>query len=64
MSDPEADAYLKNLEHLVTARTEQLRAAVTAMEKLTEALEPLRPDIVKQVRDEFDAANIQIAMTS
>ena len=61
MSNPEADAYLKNLETLVTARTEQLRSAVTAMEKLSEALKPHEPDVVERVREAFDDACKQVS---
>jgi hypothetical protein len=42
MSSEENEEYVRNLETLVTARTEQLRAAVTKIEELTAELEQLK----------------------
>ena len=41
--------YLDNLEALVRARTEQLRAAVTIIDELVIALKPFRPELAQKV---------------
>lgn len=40
--------YLENLEALVHARTEQLRAAVTIIDELVVALKPFRPELAQK----------------
>lgn len=41
--------YLDNVEALVHARTEQLRAAVTIIDELVVALKPFRPESAQKV---------------
>ena len=44
----EQQQYQANLEALLTARTEQLREALTFIEELVIALKPLRPDLARK----------------
>ena len=44
----EQQQYQANLEALLTARTEQLRKALTFIEELVVALKPLRPDLARK----------------
>jgi hypothetical protein len=45
------EQYVANLEALVSARTEQLRAAMVVIERLMEALKPLRPDLAEKAME-------------
>jgi hypothetical protein len=45
------DEYQTNLESLVTARTEQLIAAVALIHELVEGIKPFRPDLANKATD-------------
>lgn len=45
------DEHQVNLERLVTARTEQLRVAVTLLQELADAIRPLRPELAQKATD-------------
>lgn len=53
--ESEEEANRKYAEQLLIARTEQLRTAMIAIDELSEALEPFRPDVVEKVRATFGA---------
>jgi hypothetical protein len=47
----EHEEYVANLQALVTARTEQLRTAMVVIERLMQALKPLRPDLAEKAME-------------
>jgi hypothetical protein len=44
------EEHIKNLEELVTARTNDLRGAVILIEELAAALSPHNPDVTQKAR--------------
>lgn len=53
----EQQQYQANLEALLTARTEQLRKALTFIEELVAALKPFRPDLAQKAVEKGFAAD-------